>query len=77
MKLYECVIDTGSTRPIAIEKIHYGDNETAIMQKCIAALAKVGLICQIHNGKWLFKALLAPKPHLEHVRDINNFVWRF
>ena len=64
VKLYECVIDTESAWPIAIKKINYGNNKTEIMIKCIAALAKVGHICQIHNDKWLFKALLAPKPHL-------------
>ena len=77
VKLYECVIDTGSTRPIAIKKINYGDNKTVIMRKCIAALAKVGHIRQIRDGEWLFKALLAPKPHQENVCDIDDFVWRF
>jgi hypothetical protein len=41
---YECVIDTGSARPIAVKKILYGEREVVIMQKCIAALAKVGHI---------------------------------
>jgi hypothetical protein len=30
-----------------------------------------------HGCKWLFKALLAAKPHQEHVRNIEDFVWRF
>ena len=47
------------------------------MRKAIAALEKVGQICQIMDGCWLFKALLAPKPHQEHVRHIDNFVWCF
>ncbi len=47
------------------------------MRDAIAALAKVGYIRQIHDGRWLFKALLDPKPHQEQVRDIDNFVWRF
>ncbi len=34
---------------------------------CIAALEKVGHIQCIHDGRWLFKALLAPKLHQEHV----------
>ena len=65
VKLYECVIDTGSAWLIAIKKIDYGDNKTAIMRKCIAALAKVEHIRQIHNCQWLFKAFLAAKPHQE------------
>lgn len=41
---YECIIDTGSARPIAVKKILYGDNEIPIMQECIAKLAEVGHI---------------------------------
>ncbi len=43
-KNHECVIDTGSTRPIAVKKILYGKQESVIMRKRIAALAKVGHI---------------------------------
>ncbi len=74
---YECVIDTGKAPPIAIKKIQYGPKEIPIMRKAIAALEKVGHIRQIHDGRWLFKAILAPKPHQEHVNDIDDFVWRF
>jgi hypothetical protein len=77
VKNYECVIDTGSSRPIAVNKILYGKLEMVIMGKCIAALAKVGHIWQIMDGSWLFKALLAPKPHQEHVKNIDDFVWQF
>jgi hypothetical protein len=74
---YKCVIDTGTAAPIAIKKINYGTRETPIMRKCIAALEKVGHIIQIHDGHWLFKALLAAKPHQEHISNINDFVWHF
>ena len=47
------------------------------MRKAIAGLEQVGHIRQIHNGRWLFKCVLAAKPHQEHVRDINEFVWCF
>ena len=47
------------------------------MRKVIAGLEQAGHICQIHDGRWLFKCVLAAKPHQEHVRDINEFVWRF
>ena len=30
---YTCSIDTGSARPIAVKKIHYGPQETPIMRK--------------------------------------------
>ena len=47
------------------------------MRKAIAGLKQVGHIRQIHDGRWLFKCVLAAKPHQEHVRDINDFIWRF
>jgi hypothetical protein len=71
---YECVIDTGDTPPIAVKKIQYEPKELPIMRKAIATLKKVGHIWQIHDGRWLFKAVLAPKPHQEHVKDISDFV---
>jgi hypothetical protein len=77
VKDYSCVIDTGLAKPIAVKKIHYGPREIPIMEKCIASLAKLGHIHQIHDGEWQFKALLAPKPHQEGVTNIPNFVWRF
>ena len=77
VKNYECVIDTGTARPISVKKILYGERETIIMRKCIAALAKVGHIVQTTEGEWMFKALLAAKPHQEHIRCIDEFVWRF
>jgi hypothetical protein len=40
-------------------------------------LRNVKQIYQITNGCWFFKALLAPKPHQEHVQNINDFVWCF
>ncbi len=75
VKNYKCVINTGDAPPIAVKKIQYGPKEIPIMHCAISALKKVGHICQIHDGRWLFKALLAPKPHQEHVCRINYFVW--
>ena len=77
VKDYECGIDMGSAKPICVKNINYGPRETPIMNKCIAALEKLDHISQTHKGQWLFKALLAPKPHQEHVADIKDFVWRF
>jgi hypothetical protein len=77
VKNYECNIDTGTAHPIAVKMILYGERETVIIQQCISALAKVGHIRQITDGRWLFKALLAAKPHQEHVCNIEDFVWCF
>jgi hypothetical protein len=77
VKNYKCLIETGDFLPIAIKKNLYEPKETPIMQKAIAALEKVGQIHQITDSHWLFKALLAPKPHQKHVHNINNFVGCF
>jgi hypothetical protein len=77
VKNYECVIDTENAPSIAAKKILYGECETVIMRRCITALAKVGHIVQITDGPWLFKALLASKPHQETVHNIQDFVWHF
>ncbi len=69
---YQCVIDTSTTAPIMIKKINYGTGETPIMCKSIAALEKVGEIQQIHDGAYLFKPLLALKPHQEHITKPKN-----
>jgi hypothetical protein len=63
VKEYKCSINTGSTWLICVKKINYGPWEIPIMKLCISSLAKLGHIHQIHGGEWLFKALLAPKPH--------------
>ena len=77
VKNYECVINTGTARPISVKYILYGERETIIMHKCIAALAKVGHIVQTTKGEWMFKALLAAKPHQKQIRCIDDFVWHF
>jgi hypothetical protein len=33
--------------------------------------------CRNPHRHWLFKALLAPKPHQEHICDMDKFVWHF
>jgi hypothetical protein len=67
VKNYECVIDTGNSPPIAVKNIRYGPKELPIMRKAITGLEQVGHIRQIHDGRWLFKCVLAAKPHQEHV----------
>jgi hypothetical protein len=71
------LLSNGSAKPISIKKIYYGLHEIPIMRKCIASLAKLSHICQIYSNKLLFKALLAPKPHQEHINNIDDFVWQF
>jgi hypothetical protein len=72
---YQCVINTESAAPIAVKKIQYGLQEILIIRKSIAALERMGRIRQIHDGQWLFKALLTPKPHQKQVQNIKDMVW--
>jgi hypothetical protein len=46
---YKCVINTGNAHPIVVKKIMYDPNEIFSKRKAMAALRKVGHICQIHN----------------------------
>ncbi len=45
------------------------------MENFLAQLLQLNQICEVHDGQWLSKALLAPKSHQEDVHNINNFVW--
>ena len=74
---YEFDIDTGDHKPIAIKKINYGEREAKVMDKHIAVLVDLGQVEQVFESEWLFKALLAPKPHQESIYDIADFKWRF
>ncbi len=77
IKDYKCVINTGKSKPIAAKKIHYGPQETPIMEKCIAKFLQLNQICKVHDGQWLSKTLLMPKPHQEDVHNIQDFAWSF
>ena len=77
VKDYECVIDTGNHPPIACRNPNYGHHEIPIMKEAIGKLLELNQIKQVFDGAWLSKALLAPKPHQEHVTHIDKFVWRF
>jgi hypothetical protein len=68
VKNCKCAIDTGDAKPIAIKKILYGPKEIPIIWNSIAAREKVGHLQQIHDRHWLFKVLLAPKPHQKHMQ---------
>ena len=72
---YECEIDTGNAKPIVVKNANYGERESIIMNKHIAVLEDMNHAEQTFEGEWLFKALLAPKPH-QSVCDIVDFKWR-
>ena len=74
---YEMVIDTGASPPVNCKKLHYGVHESPIMQKTIDALRKTGFIIEDKISPWNSNIVLAPKPHQEHITEIDDFIWRF
>ena len=74
---FQFCIETGASPPVACRQSHYGIHESPILQQHINDLLDNGHIHRTNRGGWLSKALLAPKPHQEHVHDIHDFIWRF
>jgi hypothetical protein len=75
---YELVIDTGDHKAIvAVKKPHYGLHEIPIMEKTIDRLLSLGHIVPDILSPWGFRITLAPKPHQEHIENIEDYVWRF
>eukprot|EP00956_Cyclotella_meneghiniana_P041345 scaffold223534_cov34-Cyclotella_meneghiniana.AAC.1 len=73
---YVCHIDTGSAKPYKAKRVQYGPRESAKMQPMIDKLQEIDQIYQVFDGEWLSPCLLAPKPHQEHVHNIDDYVWR-
>ena len=74
---FQFCIETGATAPVACRQSHYGIHESPILQEHINDLLHNAHIVPTIEGGWLSKALLAPKPHQEHVDNITEFIWRF
>jgi hypothetical protein len=68
---YKCFIDTRKGKPTVAHNIHYGLHETPIMQAAINALLDNQQISVNIHSDWLSKAVLAAKPHQEHVTNIT------
>jgi len=74
---FQFCIETGASTPVACCQSHYGIHESPILQEHINDLLHNGHIVPTIKGGWLSKALLAPKPHQEHVHNILEFIWHF
>ena len=73
---YEFCIDTGRHTPYCCKKPAYGAHESKIIMKHVNKLLDMGWIHHCDTGGWCSPIVLAPKPHQEHITDINQFVWR-
>ena len=74
---YECVSDTGDSKPTVARNIRYGIHETPIMQRAIESLLTNDQVEIDDDSSWLSRIVLAPKPHQEEVLFIWDFIWRF
>ncbi|MHA7856433.1 reverse transcriptase family protein, partial [Marinobacter shengliensis] len=74
---YEFCIDTGSAKPVACKPPQYGIHKSSIINSQLQHLLKVGWISKFPClSGWLSMIVLAPKPHQEHISDIDDFIWR-
>ena len=72
---YEFGIDTGASQPVACRMKQYGPHEAKIMMQQIEGLLANEWIEET-KGAWGSIIVLAPKPHQEHIEDIDDFIWR-
>ena len=74
---YEFCIDAGSAKPVACKPVRCGVHEAAIMTTQLQELLNLGWISPFSAlTGWLSMIVLAPKPHQEHIIDIEDFIWR-
>ena len=73
---FEFSIDTGDHTPICVKKPVYGPNETVVIMKHLRTLLHNKWAKEIQGSAWGFPIVLAPKPHQEHVFNIDDYIWR-
>jgi hypothetical protein len=71
---FEFIIDSGALAPVCCPKLQYGPHESKIILEHIQSM--------IHNdwieecgGAWGSLIVLAPKPHQEHINELDDFIW--
>jgi hypothetical protein len=67
---YECVIDTGDSKPTVARNSRYGIHETPIMQRAIESLLLNDQIELDNDSSWLSRIVLAPKPHTKTSSEV-------
>ena len=72
---YEFGVDTGASQPVACRVKQYGPHESKIMMEQVEGLLANDWIEET-KGAWGSIIVLAPKPHQEHIEDIDDFIWR-
>ena len=73
---FEFAIDTGKHTPVCCKKPRYGPHETKIIMKQVKVLLANKLISKCTKGGWGSPVVLAPKPHQEHINEVEELIWR-
>ena len=73
---FEFAIDTGNHTPVCCKKPRYGPHESKVILKQVNVLLANEWITPCPHGGWGSPIVLAPKPHQEHVTDVDDLVWR-
>lgn len=73
---FEFGIDTGQHTPVCCKKPRYGPHERVIILKQVKVLKHNEWIEKCASGGWGSPLVLAPKPHQEHVTDVDDLIWR-
>ena len=74
---YEFCIDTGNANPVCCKPPRYGVHESAEINRQLRGLLDTGWISTFPElSGWCSQIVLAPKPHQEHVTNIDDFIWR-
>jgi hypothetical protein len=72
---YGLIIDTGDDKPVCCQLPNYGPHKSKIINKQFMELI-INLWIRRCWGPWGSMIVLDPKPHQEHVMDIEEFIWR-
>lgn len=73
---FEFSIDTGSHTPVCCRKPHYGTHESKVIMDTVRTLRANDFIEECMTGGWGSPIVLAPKPHQENVKEIEDLIWR-
>jgi hypothetical protein len=71
---FEFAIDTSALAPVCCPKPQYGPHKSKIILEHIQLLIHNNWIEEC-GGAWSSLIVLAPKPHQEHINEIDDFIW--
>ena len=71
---YVANIDTGTCKPMCCKTLHYGLQETRVMEQLVAGLESNGLV-KDDDGPWGALIVLAAKAHQAH-KHWSEYIWR-